>query len=153
MVKHYSDQFKREALTHLLRLDRGYKTYIDGLEILNVRELCISLGISSYSLYQWKKSIDISENEINNESNVNRISDNEEPPSLALIDNTDLLIVNDKLTINSEIRFFGFIASVLNIKGYNSMPLAQLKFKIGLKLLRDCNLVERKRFDFLKELD
>ena len=49
-----------------------------------------------------------------------------------------------KLVIPSEIRFYSMIASVLGIKNYGSLPLPQLKLRIGTKLVKESGLVKNK---------
>lgn len=51
---------------------------------------------------------------------------------------------DNKLVISSEIRFYSMIASVLTIKNYGSLPLPQLKLRIGTKLVEDSGLVKSK---------
>lgn len=39
------------------------------------------------------------------------------------------------------IRYFAWFGRTLGIKGYNKMPLAQLKLKIGIKLIKESGLI------------
>lgn len=54
----YSDEFKKKAV-YLLKevVNKEGTIVINGEQINNVRELVKFLGISTYTLYQWKKEL------------------------------------------------------------------------------------------------
>ena len=121
---------------------------IDGVQIKNVRELVAFLKISSYSLYKWQKQL-------------NYLGRNMDELKKEIIDDMSETIVKEKLipdAIRDEftmeafgkqeakqdifgIRYFAWFGRTIGIKGYNKMPLAQLKLKIGIKLIKDSGLI------------
>jgi len=145
MVKQYSIKFKRNALAHLLKIKRGQETFIRKREISNVRDLCTSLNISSYSLYKWEKELgydDIEESDIE----AMQFDENKEEELFEEFEsmNGHYTMSDKKEDVSSTIfgiRYYSWFAKVHGIKDYSSLSLSQLKLQLGLKLLKESGLV------------
>lgn len=130
----YSLKFKMNAVRMLKRLNKGEVIRINRKSIKNVRELCEVLDISSYSLYDWDKKLTLTEIE---ESEILEEEEIEIPQEEKIEESPEEILM-----IGSEIRFYGFLASVLRIPRYNSMRLNQLKLSIGLKMIKESKLID-----------
>jgi len=145
MVKQYSIKFKRNALAHLLKIKRGQETFIRKKEISNVRDLCTSLNISSYSLYKWERELgydDIEESDIE----AMQFDENKEEELFEEFEsmNGHYTMSDEKEDVSNTIfgiRYYSWFAKLHGIKNYSSLPLSQLKLQIGLKLLKESGLV------------
>lgn len=145
----YTDQEKMVAVLSLDRIrDEGFVN-IDGKIINNVRDLCKHFGIGSGTLYRWNDTIERGkikrrDNKLTDVlSEIHEISNSKKEESYHKKEvSKDFVPVDqdDKLIVKSEIRFFGNLASMLNVRGYSDMPLKQLQLAIGLKLVQRSGL-------------
>ena len=150
MAKRYSEIFKQKAVKNLDELRHNGFVDIDGYRFANVRELCRELGISSYTIYKWDKNVDRllkldPIDEINGNPLVDTLDEIQEmikkqKTKQNHFDPEPKKAEDNRLIIRSEIRYFGNLASMLNIKGYSDMPLKQLQLAIGLKLVQRSKL-------------
>lgn len=144
MVK-YEDSFKEKALDLLSELKRvGYVDY-NGEMSFNVRDLCKTLGVSSKSLYSWKKA------EIKPlEYEIQEPESEPEPEVITYIDEYDKKELYDSfipeeeeisLDVNRS-RFYSWLGGCLGIPNAVRLSKNQLKLKIGEKLIRESELIE-----------
>lgn len=138
MTKHYDDLFKARAVSLLMNLKKeGSVVYKENV-IESVKSLCLALNISSYSIYSWVKDAGL---EVDGKKAKPR-------PKLNEMVSETFQILGDVEQEQSDlfgIRFWGFVGKNLNIPNYASMPLKQLKLKIGLKLIGQTGLVKLRR--------
>ena len=133
MVKRYSDQEKRDAVSLLYRIQReGSFETDDGVIIDNVRKLCLELNISSYSLYKWVKEFEVDVPKPKHTKKAKLSFDAEEREFFKSPVEIDIF----------GIRYYAWMARTLGIANYNSLPLKQLLLKIGLKMIKKSGLVQ-----------
>ena len=134
----YTQEFRESAVALLNAVNNNEEVRIDGELIYSVKQLCLKLKISSYSLYEWKKQLISREEILAKHGKLNgNIKSDVVITNFTTYEKKDNTGVpdKDKLYVNSEIRFFGNLASMLGISGYNKMNLNQLQYYIGKKLI------------------
>ena len=143
MAKTYEIEFKLEAYDCYLELKREGITHAKGIQVKNVRDLCTELGISSYTLYEWipqiqalieKRSKDTAQPETPHQANKNVVSHTKQ----------DIKKIEQNAVRNYvfSLRSLGSLASALNISGYSSMSVNNLKLFIGVELIKESGLVD-----------
>ena len=127
MSKHYDMDFKLKAIKLFNSLRDLNEITIKGKKISNVRDLCKSLEISSYSLYKW-------DNELYNLTNPDSVD--YKKPSFASLEIRQIQQESVKSFV-LNLRFLGSFASALNISGYSKMSVFELKKAIAKVLNQD----------------
>ena len=143
MAKTYSMDFKLEAYDYFLELQKDGFCYPNGVQVKNVRDLCRELEISSYSLYKWipqmealleKERNEPKEPEIPYQANKNVVSHTKQE-----IKEIEQNAVRKYVF---SLRSLGSLASALNISGYSSMSVENLKLFVGVELIKESGLVD-----------
>lgn len=142
MTKHYDDLFKSRAISLYVSLKKEGSVDYKGENIENVKSLCLALSISSYSLYNWirEEGIVVDGKKTKPKPNWAKVADGIEthqweysPEQLEALDpNLEYDIFG--------IRFWGFVGKNLKVSNYHSMPLAQLKYQVAMKLIKQSGL-------------
>ena len=152
MAKIYSMDFKLEAYDFFLELKREGSTYPNGVQVKNVRDLITELGISSYTLYKWipqmealLKQKEKDEPETPYQANKNVVSHTKQ----------DIKKIEQNAVRNYvfSLRSLGSLASALNISGYSSMSVNNLKLFIGVELIKESGLVDTIKREHLIDND
>jgi hypothetical protein len=123
----------------LSRLNKTGSVVLNGEVISNVRDLCLELNISSYSLYDWANKRGV---ELNIKKTKTKPKKVKKSPLVLDSSDVDFIEGNSSGSDIFGIRFWGFVAKNLKIVNYHSVPLNQLKLKIGIKLMKESGLVD-----------
>lgn len=143
MAKTYEIAFKLEAYDFYLLLQKDGFCYPNGVQVKNVRDLCTELKISSYSLYTWipqmkllleKESKEAKESKIPYQANKNEV----------IITKQEIKEIEQNAVRKYvfSLRSLGSLASALNISGYSSMSVENLKLFVGVELIKESGLVD-----------
>ena len=153
MAKTYSMDFKLEVYDYFLELKREGSTYPNGIQVRNVRDLLTELGISSYTLYKWIPQLEAllkqkgkeSESDIPYQANKNVVSHTKQ----------DIKKIEQNAVRNYvfSLRSLGSLASALNISGYSSMSVNNLKLFVGVELIKESGLVDTIKREHLIDND
>lgn len=150
----YTEGFKRKAVALLTELNKEGVVIIDGTEIKNVRQLCFHLGISSWSIYNWKETYyfidNIPEVEIDDFDGLSASEIKDELSSIEtnedFFDDKDIEVSIQSPSENKVkfgIDFWMHVARNLGLKKYRQYKsIAQLKLAIGNELIKQSGLVD-----------
>ena len=145
----YNQGFKKQSLALLERLNENGELNIKGMVIRNVRELVSHLGISSYTLYAWKKEFSGEEEVVIKKQKTSKKAETEN-----YFDNAKETIKSDKkgetMVMILDNTFFMSMARGLGIKNYRK-PQKQLWLEVGNELIKRSGLVESQK-KVIKEL-
>lgn len=146
----YNQDFKNKALKLRDDLILHGNVIIGKTELKNINELCDYFNIAKSTLYEWVKEKARYEeflkeelNKVQGKKKKKEVKEETFDKEIEEIFDNEILR-EGKLEINSEIRFLGFIASVLKIENYWKLKINQLKFAIGLKLMKESGIMEKK---------
>ena len=153
MAKTYSMDFKLEVYDYFLELKREGITHPNGVQVKNVRDLLTELGISSYTLYKWIPQMEAllkqkgkdDEPETPYQANKNVVSHTKQ----------DIKKIEQNAVRNYvfSLRSLGSLASALNISGYSSMSVNNLKLFVGVELIKESGLVDTIKREHLIDND
>lgn len=133
----YTEVEKSEILRKFYLLKQEGGVEINGETIINVREFCKEVGISSYTLYQWNAKFVVKEEREESENLLGELSD--------LKDDLDnfvgtSVVKKEVKRIDFGIDFWMHVARNMGIKNYR-MNLNQLKLRIGNELIKSTGLI------------
>lgn len=155
MTKHYDDLFKSRAISLYVSLKKEGSVDYKGENIENVKSLCLALSISSYSLYSWLREdgIVVDGKKTKPKRKPNKIDFSKKDMTLEEQEQfADMSVNDEEESIYGEpwnipqdidifgIRFWGFVGKNLKVSNYHSMPLAQLKYQIAMRLIKQSGL-------------
>lgn len=149
MGRKYSEEFKKKALS--LRDEVLLKGFVKvgKITINNINELCDYLDIVKSTLYEWVKERKRYEGLLEKRIAKKEMAKERERKEIKeIVFDKEIEELFEKgeakqeLRIKSELRWYGVIAGTLGIKNYSHMNPNQLKFSIGLKLMKESGLIE-----------
>jgi len=143
MAKTYSMDFKKEAYDYFLELQREGVSNPNGVQVKNVRDLCTELGISSYTLYKWIPQIQALIEKEGKETKHSKTSKANGMGGKYLTKQEIKEIEQDAVRKHVlSLRNLGSLASALNVSGYSSMSVENLKLFVGVELIKDSGLID-----------
>ena len=137
-MSRYNLEEKENAVISLKEIREKGLTNYNGVILNGVEALIKEIGCSSSTLYEWEKSFDISQKLLEEELEAKHKA-KEEVRDTILFDVISEGVEKDDIF---GIRFWGWFGKIKGIKNYGSLPIAQLKLKIGLILLQESGLID-----------
>lgn len=138
----YTENEKFDILqSYYILMEKG-KVEVNKVVVSNIREFVFEVGISSYTLYKWRDSVQVKDLDFD-VNNLPEIDIDEQ-----ILDGDADWFGQEKKKSTGEkndvfgIRYYAWFARNLGVKGYSSMVLAQLKLAIGNKLIEQSGLID-----------